>query len=222
MKSLLHTAALCVDLLIAPASVLAAPGCRRQARSERRQDRRHLRCPQTPQPARACAWPDAPGLHRHRRHPAGTRAKGKVIADVVFTALMPSRTGRPFALNGGPGASSVYLNMGAIGPKVTFGSRVTARRRRPPCDNPGTWLDFTTWCSSIGRHRLQPRVGDDEAKKALYNPSARHRNTCHARSTTGCCMRPAHGVAQVPDWRAAAAIAARASPATCRPGWAWR
>jgi len=53
-------------------------------------------------------------------------AKGKKIADVVFTAyIVPSdNPNRPvtFAFNGGPGASSVYLNMGAIGPKhVEFG-----------------------------------------------------------------------------------------------------
>src|SRR5213078_1292898 len=49
-------------------------------------------------------------------------AKGKKIADVVFTAYIldgPKNPDRPvtFAFNGGPGAASVYLNLGAIGPK---------------------------------------------------------------------------------------------------------
>jgi len=54
--------------------------------------------------------------------------KGKTIAQVVFTAytLPGSRDpARPvtFAFNGGPGAASVYLNLGAIGPKrVPFGA----------------------------------------------------------------------------------------------------
>ena len=50
--------------------------------------------------------------------------KGNVIGEVVFTAYTMPGANRPvtFALNGGPGASSVYLNFGAIGPKrVNFG-----------------------------------------------------------------------------------------------------
>src|SRR5262249_41200865 len=45
--------------------------------------------------------------------------KGKTVADVMFIAYTVPGAGRPvtFALNGGPGASSVYLNLGAIGPK---------------------------------------------------------------------------------------------------------
>src|SRR5277367_6170385 len=51
--------------------------------------------------------------------------KGKQIASVMFTAYTIAGPRRPvtFALNGGPGASSVYLNLGAIGPKrVQFGA----------------------------------------------------------------------------------------------------
>ena len=51
--------------------------------------------------------------------------KGKTVADVMFIAYTVPGAGRPvtFALNGGPGASSVYLNLGAIGPKrVQFGA----------------------------------------------------------------------------------------------------
>src|SRR4029434_9375208 len=55
--------------------------------------------------------------------------KGKKIAEVVFTAYVldgPKNPDRPvtFAFNGGPGAASVYLNLGAIGPKrVQFGAQ---------------------------------------------------------------------------------------------------
>ena len=51
---------------------------------------------------------------------------GKKIAEVVFTAYIVEGHDRPvtFAFNGGPGASSVYLNLGAIGPKrVQFGDQ---------------------------------------------------------------------------------------------------
>ena len=44
---------------------------------------------------------------------------GKIAGDVVVTAYTVEGANRPvtFAFNGGPGASSVYLNFGAIGPK---------------------------------------------------------------------------------------------------------
>ena len=73
--------------------------------------------------------------------------KGKTTAEVVFTAYTMPGKDRPvtFALNGGPGASSVYLNLGAIGPKkVNFG--VEGDSPSDPAtlhDNPGTWLGFT-------------------------------------------------------------------------------
>ena len=49
---------------------------------------------------------------------------GKKIGEVVFTAYTMEGQDRPvtFALNGGPGAASVFLNFGAIGPKhLEFG-----------------------------------------------------------------------------------------------------
>ncbi|RXE18576.1 peptidase S10, partial [Xanthomonas perforans] len=52
-------------------------------------------------------------------------AQGKTTGEVVFTAYTVDGKDRPvtFALNGGPGAASVYLNMGAIGPKIVgFGA----------------------------------------------------------------------------------------------------
>src|SRR3984957_13364833 len=50
-----------------------------------------------------------------------------------------------FALNGGPGAASVYLNLGAIGPKhITFANEGDSPSDPATLtDNPGTWLDFT-------------------------------------------------------------------------------
>jgi len=44
--------------------------------------------------------------------------EGKIAGEVVVTAYTVEGPNRPvtFAFNGGPGASSVYLNLGAIGP----------------------------------------------------------------------------------------------------------
>ena len=66
---------------------------------------------------------------------------------MVFTSYIVDAPNRPvtFAFNGGPGAASVYLNLGAIGPKrVNFGAE--GQSPSDPAtltDNPGTWLDFT-------------------------------------------------------------------------------
>jgi carboxypeptidase C (cathepsin A) len=77
-------------------------------------------------------------------------AQGKRTAEVVFTSYVldgPRNPNRPvtFAFNGGPGASSVYLNLGAIGPKrIQFGAQGDSPSDPAKLhDNPGTWLGFT-------------------------------------------------------------------------------
>src|SRR5215469_12330595 len=104
--------------------------------------------------------------------------KGKIVANVMFIAYTVPGAGRPvtFALNGGPGASSVYLNLGAIGPKrVQFGAEgdspsdaATAR------DNPGTWLDFTdlVFIDPVGTGFSHSLVKEEESKKRFFNPKA--------------------------------------------------
>src|SRR5262249_44685084 len=71
--------------------------------------------------------------------------KGKTVGSVMFTAYTMPGANRPvtFALNGGPGAASVYLNLGALGPKrVQFGADGNSPSDpATPLDNPGTWLD---------------------------------------------------------------------------------
>src|SRR5438445_1506851 len=73
--------------------------------------------------------------------------KGKTIADVMYIAYTVPGANRPvtFALNGGPGASSVYLNLGALGPKrVQFGAEGNSPSDPAAAlDNPGSWIDFT-------------------------------------------------------------------------------
>ncbi|WP_260114973.1 S10 family peptidase [Xanthomonas indica] len=104
--------------------------------------------------------------------------QGKVVADVVYTAYTMDGKDRPvtFALNGGPGAASVYLNLGAIGPKVVaFGSEGdSASAPAQLRDNPGTWLDFTdlVFIDPVGTGFSRSRVPDEQAKKQFYNPQA--------------------------------------------------
>ncbi|HEX4155416.1 MAG TPA: peptidase S10 [Acidobacteriaceae bacterium] len=103
---------------------------------------------------------------------------GKPTGEVVYTAYtLDGEHNRPvtFAFNGGPGAASAFLNMGAIGPKhVAFGNEGDSPSDAPiTTDNPGTWLDFTdmVFIDPIGTGFSRSLVSDDEAKKLFYSPT---------------------------------------------------
>ena len=102
---------------------------------------------------------------------------GKKVAEIVFTAYTldgPRDPHRPvtFAFNGGPGAASVYLNLGAIGPKrIQFGA--AGDSASDPAilhDNPGTWLDFTdlVFIDPVGTGFSRSLVKQDETDKKFF------------------------------------------------------
>jgi carboxypeptidase C (cathepsin A) len=103
---------------------------------------------------------------------------GKKSGEVVVTAYTVEGNARPvtFALNGGPGAASVYLNLGAIGPKrIRFGSDGDSPSDPATLtDNAGTWLDFTdlVFIDPIGTGFSRSLVAADEAKKQFYSTDA--------------------------------------------------
>ena len=75
---------------------------------------------------------------------------GKLQAEVAYVAYtMAPEAGRQrpvtFAVNGGPGAASAYLNIGAIGPwrLPTGGASISPSQPVALTPNDGTWLDFT-------------------------------------------------------------------------------
>jgi carboxypeptidase C (cathepsin A) len=100
---------------------------------------------------------------------------GKVAGEVVVTAYTVDGENRPvtFALNGGPGASSVYLNFGAIGPKhLQFGNEGDSPSDPGVlADNPGTWLDFTdlVFIDPVGTGFSRATVPEADAKKLFYS-----------------------------------------------------
>lgn len=101
---------------------------------------------------------------------------GKEVGQVVYTAYTVKEPNRPvtFALNGGPGASSVYLNFGAIGPKHLKGIGNEGDSPSDPptlIDNPGTWLNFTdlVFIDPIGTGFSRALVPEDQAKKLFYS-----------------------------------------------------
>ncbi|MBB5339793.1 S10 family peptidase [Tunturiibacter gelidoferens] len=103
-------------------------------------------------------------------------SKGGLSGEVVYTSYVVEGKDRPvtFAFNGGPGAASVYLNLGAIGPKrVAFGAE--GQSPSDPAtllDNPGTWLDFTdlVFIDPIGTGFSRSLVSEEESKKQFYGP----------------------------------------------------
>src|SRR3954451_2130286 len=102
-------------------------------------------------------------------------AENKPTGEVVFISYILEGANRPvtFAFNGGPGAASVYLNLGAIGPKrVAFGTGESPSDPATLTDNPGTWLDFTdlVFIDPIGTGFSQSLVSPDETKKLFYGP----------------------------------------------------
>lgn len=104
-------------------------------------------------------------------------AKGEVIAEVAFTAYLLDGQRSPdrpvtFAFNGGPGASSVYLDLGLVGPKsVQFGAQGdTPSSASRIGDNPDTWLDFTdlVFIDPVGTGFSRHYTTEEEAKKAFF------------------------------------------------------
>jgi carboxypeptidase C (cathepsin A) len=79
-----------------------------------------------------------------------TDQKGAATATVFTVSYLAMATGgalRPvsFVLNGGPGAASVFLHLGALGPKI-METPGNGDAPSPPVhlvDNPATWLPFT-------------------------------------------------------------------------------
>jgi len=99
---------------------------------------------------------------------------GKLLGEVVYVAFtVPGQASRPvtFALNGGPGAASAYLDIGAIGPKkVDFGGEHASPSDMPVLhDNPNSWLDFTdlVFIDPIGTGYSRTRVDEEQTKKAF-------------------------------------------------------
>jgi carboxypeptidase C (cathepsin A) len=100
---------------------------------------------------------------------------GAVQAEIVTTAFQLSGAApgtRPvtFAVNGGPGASSAWLNLGAIGPwRVKLGGALPSTRPGT-VDNMETWLDFTDLVfldpPGTGFSRA---TGGDEARRGMQS-----------------------------------------------------
>src|SRR3954471_18054570 len=74
--------------------------------------------------------------------------EGKLQAEIAYIAYLRSdadAAARPltFVFNGGPGASSAYMQLGALGPWRLPLDNITPSAAPSVIPNPDTWLDFT-------------------------------------------------------------------------------
>jgi carboxypeptidase C (cathepsin A) len=97
-------------------------------------------------------------------------SQGKTIASIFYVAYArePTDTKRPitFVFNGGPGAASAYLHLGALGPKAIEVSGKGEVLGPPPhlIDNDSSWLSFTdlVFVDPVGTGYSHAADGKDE------------------------------------------------------------
>ncbi len=100
---------------------------------------------------------------------------GEVVVTSYILDGVKDKLDRPvtFAMNGGPGAASVYLNFGAIGPKhVQFADQGDSPSDPARLtDNPGTWLPFSdlVFIDPIGTGFSRSLVSTADTKKFFYS-----------------------------------------------------
>ena len=110
-----------------------------------------------------------------------TDAKGARTASIfTVTYLVEPKQGQPrpvaFLFNGGPGAASAYLHLGAVGPRV-MEPQANGTVPGPPVrlvDNPSTWLDFTdlVFVDPVGTGFSRGEGKDDNPSKPFFNVHA--------------------------------------------------
>lgn len=100
---------------------------------------------------------------------------GEVVVTSYTLDGVKDKADRPvtFGMNGGPGAASVYLNFGAIGPKhVQFADQGNSPSDPAVLtDNPATWLPFSdlVFIDPIGTGFSRSLVSEADTKKLFYS-----------------------------------------------------
>jgi len=102
--------------------------------------------------------------------------QGDVTARIFFVAyaLDDQAPDRPltFVFNGGPGAASAFLHLGAIGPRVVDFSADGAAALQPVrlADNPDAWLPFTdlVFVDPVATGYSRSAAGTEEADRAFF------------------------------------------------------
>jgi carboxypeptidase C (cathepsin A) len=107
-----------------------------------------------------------------------TDQKGEPSASVYTIAYLAEPAAGPrrpvaFVFNGGPGAASVFLHLGALGPRIleTPASGAVAGPPIRLIDNPSTWLAFTdlVFVDPVGTGFSHGKGKDDNPDKPFWN-----------------------------------------------------
>lgn len=113
--------------------------------------------------------------------PVRESGKDEVLARVFTTTytLDGAEAGkRPvaFVFNGGPGAASAYLHLGALGPRIVRFNEDGSLPRPPVpvADNPDTWLAFTdlVFIDPVGTGYSRALKSDKDAEKRFWKVDA--------------------------------------------------
>jgi carboxypeptidase C (cathepsin A) len=125
----------------------AAPSPEQGARPTRAQNENSARLPAD---ATTEHTVELPGRMLHFKATAGSiplndAETGNLQAEVAFVAYVLGDANRPvtFLFNGGPGAASAYLDIGAVGPWRLPLDNISASATPLLVPNAETWLDFT-------------------------------------------------------------------------------
>lgn len=103
-------------------------------------------------------------------------AEGKLQAEIAYIAYVRPDTEaatRPltFAINGGPGAASAYLQLGAMGPWRLPLDNITPSVTPIAIPNPETWLDFTdlVFVDPVGTGYSRFIATGDDVRKQFWS-----------------------------------------------------
>ena len=124
-----------------------------------------------------------PGRTLNFKATAGTiklteEKSGAELADIAYVAYQldgadPSKRPVTFVFNGGPGAASVWLQLGALGPWRLPMEGGATHPSAPPAlvDNDDTWLDFTdlVFIDPAGTGYSQIVSSSDDVRKRLWS-----------------------------------------------------
>lgn len=103
--------------------------------------------------------------------------KGEPTASIFAVAYIADHAAGPrpvaFVFNGGPGAASVYLHLGALGPRV-LDTPPSGAVPNPPfrlIDNPSTWLAFTdlVFVDPVGTGFSRAEGKGEDRNKPFWN-----------------------------------------------------
>jgi len=105
-----------------------------------------------------------------------TSEKGAPLADVVTLAYLldggdPKKRPVTFVFNGGPGAGSAWLQLGAVGPWRLPMNGLSPSSAASLVDNEETWLDFTdlVFIDPPGTGYSRVLAQDQDARKELWS-----------------------------------------------------